>query len=317
MELSVAEGIWERNGWIDDPASFHRTPPTPTGVRSRSVRTNTYRYDRVTWADDYAPHDNTPGRARWLSYDANRIARAAVLRHRGKDRPWLIGIHGWGLGRPLMDLRALRAAHLHRDLGCNVALITLPLHGARKPPGSGPMAGFPSPDMIDSFHGFEQAVWDVRQLISWIRQYTDQPVGVFGQSLGGYTAALVASVDDRIHAALPLIPAVDLVELMSEHAGDAELDVMGPIAESARRVFAPVAPLRLEPKVPLDRRFIVAGTLDQFVRPSTQAGALWDHWDRCDLEWFHGTHVGLFWARGVQDAIDDRLRRFGLAKPRR
>lgn len=317
MELSVAEGIWQKNGWLDDPASFHRTPPAPSSVRSKPVRAGRYRYDRVTWPDGYEPHADVPGRARWETYRENRIARAAVLRHRGTDRPWLIGIHGWGMGRPLMDLRALRAMHLHRDLGCNVALLTLPLHGSRKQDDAGPMSGFPSADLVDTVHGFEQAVWDTRQLISWIRHYTDQPIGVFGQSLGGYTTALVASLDDRIHAALPLIPAVDFLDLMGEHAPPEEYDRMAPLLDGCRKVFGPVAPLSFTPKVPVERRFIVAGTLDQFVRPSTQASVLWEHWDRCDMEWFHGTHVGLFWAKGVQDQIDERLRRFGLAKPLR
>ncbi len=316
LELSAADALWQTNGWVDDPASFHRTPPDPTGVRAQPVRAGSYRYDRITWADGYEPHDGVPGRARWQTYTENRIARAAVLRHRGKERPWLIGIHGWGMGRPLMDLRALRAMHLHRDLGCNVALLTLPLHGSRKQAGAGPMAGFPSPDLIDSVHGFEQAVWDVRQLISWIRRYTEQPIGVFGQSLGGYTTALVSSLDDRIHAAIPLIPAVDLLDLMGDHAAGEEFDRMAPLLDSCRRVFRPVSPLELTPQVPVDRRFVVAGTLDRFVRPSTQAVALWQHWDRCDMEWFHGTHVGLFWAKGVQDQIDERLRRYGLGKPR-
>ena len=63
----------------------------------------------------------------------------------------------------------------------------------------------------------------------------------------------------------------------------------------------------------MERRFIVAGTLDRFARPRSQAVALWRHWDQPALHWYHGGHVSLFWARGVQAAIDGDLRRFGLA----
>ena len=81
----------------------------------------------------------------------------------------------------------------------------------------------------------------------------------------------------------------------------------------AQPLFAPVSPLRLTPKVPVERRFIVAGTLDRFARPTSQAVALWRHWDQPALHWYHGGHVSLFWARGVQSAIDDQLRAVGLA----
>ena len=32
-----------------------------------------------------------------------------------------------------------------------------------------------------------------------------------------------------------------------------------------------------------------------------------------DVHWHHGGHVSLFWARGLQGAIDDTLRRAGMA----
>jgi hypothetical protein len=111
-----------------------------------------------------------------------------------------------------------------------------------------------------------------------------------------------------------LVPAVDLPALAAdatreEPGGTAEADLL----VRATPLFAPVSPLQLSPMVPTERRFIVAGTLDRFARPSGQAVALWRHWDRPPLHWYHGGHVSVFWARGVQDAIDAHLRAVGLA----
>ena len=121
-----------------------------------------------------------------------------------------------------------------------------------------------------------------------------------GLSLGGLVAATVASIDEP-HAVLLLVPAVDLPGL----AADATRNDQGSTAESdllvrARPLFAPVSPLLLSPKVPVERRFIVAGTLDRFARPSSQAVALWRHWDQPTLHWYHGGHVSIFWAGDVQ-----------------
>lgn len=316
LELSAASALWRERGWIDNPESYHPEPPAPEGVRTSRTRSGAYEYDSVTWVDGYEPHEGEPGRARWMSYDKNHLARLAVMRHRGKDRPWIICVHGWGMGMPRLDLRAFKAKHLHQGLGCNVASLTLPLHGRRRPDGVGRMSGFPSADLLDTVHGFAQATWDVRQIVTWLRGYTEQPIGLMGISLGGYTTALVSSIDDRFAVAIPMVPVADIATVMAEHA-DAAPENFAPLVEHAREVLAPVSPLHLEPKVPLDRRLIVAGTLDQFARASTQASVLHRHWDDCELKWFHGAHVGFGWARGVQETVDEHLRRHGLAKPRR
>jgi hypothetical protein len=150
--------------------------------------------------------------------------------------------------------------------------------------------------------------------LAHLRTKTQEPVGLMGLSLGGLVSSLVASIDEP-HAALLLVPAVDLPPLMTDAAARGD---MGPAADPdalarAGRLFAPISPLRLTPKVPAERRLIVAGTLDRFARPTSQAVALWRHWGQPPLHWYHGGHVSLFWAKGVQAAIDVQLRAVGLA----
>ncbi|MGH9276361.1 MAG: hypothetical protein ACRDZU_17085 [Acidimicrobiales bacterium] len=314
IEREVAEAVvlFEQRGWIDDPSSYHVTPPPPSGVRTKRGRSGNLRFTRMSWLDGYEPRPEEPGAARFLDYRVNRVARATLLEHRSGDRPWLVCLHGFGMGRPGLDLRAFRALHLHRDLGLNLAFLTLPFHGRRNP-GPAMAPPMPSADVLDTVHGLAQAIWDVRQLAAHIGTRTHQPIGLMGLSLGGLVAASVASIDQP-HAVVLLVPAVDLPTLMTDAAASGEV---GPTVdretlERAGRLFAPVSPLRLTPNVPTGHQLIVAGTLDRFARPAGQAVALWHHWDQPALHWYHGGHVSLFWARGVQAAIDAHLRAVGL-----
>ncbi len=314
-EIDAALTVFDKQGWIDDPASYHRPPPRPEGIRSRSRRSANVRYVGLSWLSGYAPHPHEPGADRFLAYPNNPVARAVVLEHRSTNPPWLVILHGFGMGSPSLDLRAFRALHLHRELGLNVAFLTLPFHG-RRSAGSITKPVMPSADVMDTVHGLSQAVWDTRQLLAHLRARTHQPIGLLGLSLGGLVTALVASVDE-VNAAVLVVPAVDLPGLMHDAtSGDmldaADTELAAELLGRARPLYAPVSPLLLTPRVPVEHRTVIAGTLDQFARPSTQAVEIWRHWDEPALHWYHGGHASVFWADGVQDGIDAALRRAGL-----
>ena len=311
QEVTEALGLYEARGWIDQPETYHRVPPTPEEVRTRRRRSGNLSFTEISWADGYAPWPEEPGADRF-DHPKNRIARANLLVHAEGDRPWLVCLHGFGMGGAGLDLRAFRAQHLHRELGLNLAFLTLPFHGRRNPGRIGSSPPMPSPDLLDTVHGLAQAVWDARQLLAHLRDRTGQPIGLMGLSLGGLVSALVASIDEP-HAALLLVPAVDLPTLMADAARRAGGLRNGELPTRAAPLFAPVNPLCLAPRVPVERRFIVAGTIDRFARPSTQAVALWRHWGEPGLHWYHGGHVSAFWARGVQAEIDAKLGEVGLS----
>ena len=298
-EVAEALDLFEERGWDAEPERYHQDPVPLASTRMGFRRSGNLRYTALSWLDGYEPRPDEPGAARYAGYRSNRVARAALLEHRAGDRPWVVCLHGFAMGRPGFDLRAFRALHLHRDLGLNVALLTLPCHGRRNP-GPSPLPPVPGFDVLDTLHGLAQSVWDVRQLVIHLRERTDQPVALMGLSLGGLVAATTSSFVE-VDGVVLLIPAVDLAGLIPTY---------GP---GASTLLAPVSPLRLTSKVPADRKLIVAGTLDRFVRPTDQAVALWRHWDEPTLQWYHGGHVSLFWARGVQAAVDHHLRAIGVS----
>lgn len=309
-ELGEARELFAARGWLENPASYHRDPPLPDDVRAWHERAPLLGYEHTTFTSGFEPYPEEPGRERWLSHEANRMVHAWVSRAPGREhRSWLVCVHGFGMGtNSFMDLQAFRAPRHHRD-GINVALPVLPLHGPR---ASGRVRGedLMTIDMVDSMHGIAQATWDVRRLISWLRetQGADR-VGVIGYSLGALVASLVASLEEGLECVIAGIPVVDLPALFRRHsrariAGLAEeYGVLGPPADDIHRV---VSPLRMSCKVPLERRYIFAGLAD---RMSTfgQARDLWLHWERPTLAAYRGGHVGFFWSRAARKLVDEAV----------
>jgi hypothetical protein len=315
-EVIAAVEFYSQQGWLQQPEGFFAAPPPLTDVTVRAVNSLGRSYERLFFDSEYEPHAGEPGRERWLSYTANNREYALMLRHR-RPRPWLVCIHGAEMGRAALDLALLRAWHLYSDLGLNVVLPVLPMHGPRArnlPKG----VAFPSEDVLNEVHGAAQAVWDIRRLLSWIRsQQPDSMIGLNGISLGGYLTALVASLDGGLTCAILGVPAVDLVELVYRHAGLSHHDPVRRTMKLARPIGRMISPLALNPRVRMQGRFIYAGVADRLVHPRDQVTRLWEHWGRPEIVWYQGGHTGFFRSRPVQRFIDDALMQSGLVDPSR
>lgn len=313
-EVTAALDFYGQMGWLGKPEGFFGAPPTLSDVSVRPVTSFGRTYQRMFFDSEYEPRVGEPGRERWLSYTATNREYGLMLRHR-EPRPWLVCVHGAEMGRAALDLALFRAWHLHRDLGLNVVLPVLPMHGPRArdlPRG----AAFPSEDVLDNVHGVAQAVWDIRRLLSWIRsQEPDSMIGMNGISLGGYLTALVATLDDGVSCAILGVPLADLLELVGRHAGLSNYDDLRQMLTLAKPIGAMISPLALSPRVPLDGRFIYAGVADRLVHPRDEAARLWEHWGRPEICWYPGGHTGFFRSRPVQRFIDDALVKSGLVDP--
>jgi len=218
------------------------------------------------------------------------------------------------MGYPFMDFMGLQTAKLHRELGLNVAMPVLPLHGARKVTrvSGEPFLSF---DMMNTVHGLTQAVWDIRRLVSWIRAQGATSIGLYGVSLGAYVVSLLAGIDEGFDAVVAGIPVVDLPSLFHAHspvhirARSIEHHILGGVAED---VFRVVSPMSFESKVRLDRRYVFAGYGDRLAT-TEQARMLWERWDKPRISWFSGNHVGYLWSRQVASFIGESLVASGLS----
>jgi pimeloyl-ACP methyl ester carboxylesterase len=234
-------------------------------------------------------------REQYGGYVRNNVVRAQHWRHDDGPHPTLCVIHGF-MGSPYLFNGLFFSLPWFYRSGYDVLLYTLPFHGARAEKGS-PFSGYGY--FAHGFAGFaeamSQAVHDFRSLIDYLEFTGVDRVALTGMSLGGYTSALIACVDDRIQAVIPNVPVVAPDRTVDEwfpanyvvHLRELIAGTDNQLVHAATRY---PSPLNYAPLVPKDRRLIIAGLGDRLAPPE-QAELLWEHWDRCAFHWFPGNHV--------------------------
>jgi hypothetical protein len=276
-----------------DPASFFPEPPPAKLEVLSSRRIRGGHVAQIAWRSGYRTFD-PEYQADYDAFEENRTARAEWVWHDGPERPTIVCLHPWLAG----DFRLQRRIFLRRylfDVGFNVVLFVLPFHGERSPAASR-IAGqlFPGRSAQRTNEGFGQVAWDVRSLIGALQQRGIGPVGVTGMSLGGYGAALLAACEPKLAFSVPIIPVVDLADLMWHHGRNAPDALMtesqGRSFTEMQEVYAIHCPLRHRPMLSRDRRMIIAGEGDRICYRG-HVMRLWKHWDEPEIHWWPGSHV--------------------------
>jgi len=310
-EIKRAHALY-REGRPGAPSAFHATPPPLESPSVEPAWHPSMRFEWLSFESGYQAATDDPAASRWNRYDRNHVAHAWVARHSGADRPWLICLHGLGTGGPYADFAGFRAEMLHHELGLNLLMPVLPLHGPRKPP-SLPVASLLSFDLLDAFHGVSQAVWDTRRLIQWARAQGATKIGLYGLSMGSYVASLLSGLEG-IDLVIAGIPVCDIPDLFVHHAPvdqRQEAEDNGVLGVHTRELFELVSPLSVTPHTAIDNRFIFAGSDDKVSTPE-QAERLWEHWEQPGIRWFAGGHVSFYWSSEVAPFVDHRLHKSGF-----
>jgi len=307
-----------RKGWLDDPRSFHRTPPPIKNWEEEACRSfaagSMHDYVQLSFDSGYKAHPSLPHTDRWNEFAENKTAYAYLLEHEGEpDRPWIICIHGFTMGTPLVNLSSFNVKRMHEELGYNILMPVLPLHGPR---GTGGMSGSDllTPDFVNLIHVFAQALFDVRRMIGWLRNRGAEQVGVWGVSLGGYTAALVAAFESDLDCVIAGIPPSDFANVALDNQPwimqgfDIEFATDW---QAVRQMTHMVSPLTFDPVVPKERRYIYAGIADRVVKPD-QSRALWRRWERPEILWYSGGHVASQFKSEVLDFVEASLAASGM-----
>jgi len=318
-EVEEALGLYEARGWLADPASFHAEPPPIGAYEEDEAFVRGVPYRCLRFESGYRPWPGEPGGARWLGYRPNRTAHVRLFQHYGAPRPWVVCVPGYRMGSPTIDWVGFGVSWLYRTLGLNVAIPVLPFHGERavgRRGGDGYLAG----DVLDTVHAQAQAVWDIRRLVRWLRATGAPAIGLYGVSLGGYTAALLAALEDELACVVCGIPTVDFIDLMRANTSDVWLTLttwLGFDWEKIERLHRVIAPLAMRPRVDPSRCFVFAGTSDTLAPPG-HALDLWRHWGEGNLSWYQGGHVSFFLEPAVRSTLSAALAASGLlAHPRR
>lgn len=296
--LAIAWTEALRRDWVTKPHTFHLAPP-PGEPAAAHVKKALGGYESVRFASGFEMPEGLAGFDAWREWPNRDLARMRVLRH-GEPRPWVIAIHGIGMGRSQLDFRTLPVRRLHHELGYNVVLPVLPAHADRAP---GPIGTeFMTKNLMQTIACTAQSVWEVRRMIGWIRE-TDpgQPIAVTGISLGGLITALVGSVEPGLSRAVAAFPVVDVQWVIRRHAPPTvahwarNFGLQGSVADEVSRVINPLA---MAAATPPERLRLIAGSADRFTGTGG-ARRLGRHWG-IETQWVDSGHLtGIMRAGGL------------------
>jgi dienelactone hydrolase len=286
--LHMYEEMAERYETVD-PDEFY-APPVPIQMAHERVVATIPggRVIDVAWDSGYEPH-LPAARLPFLHWRANATAHARLFRHDRSGAPAVIWLHGYRGGPFAVEQRVSRARELFAD-GLDVALVTLPFHGARAPGRMSRAPIFPSQGNIGRTNeGFGQMAWDVRGLMAWLRVRGARAVGLMGMSLGGYCTALLATVEASVDFAIGFVPLADITDAIVAHDALRGIAIDEEIQEASRRALAIHRPLERRPVVAGERMLFVGGRCDRITgRP--HAESLARHFG-AGLSWFRGGHL--------------------------
>ena len=282
-----------------DPEVSFPAPTAPPRVATRGAnplaesiahgRVDNIRFDSSFTAVNPALRELCAG------FTRNNVVWAQHWRHDDGPHPTLCVIHGF-MGSPYLANGLFLSLPWFYRCGYDVVLYTLPFHGRRAERFS-PFSGYGF--FANGYGGFAeamaQAVHDFRSLLDYLEFTGVDRIALTGISLGGFTSALLACVDDRIQAVVPNVPVVTPDRTVDEwfpanKLVAAQRRVAGTdpaLLEASARY---TSPLHYRPLVPKDRRLIITGLGDRLAPPQ-QAEMLWEHWERCAFHWFPGNHL--------------------------
>ena len=114
---------------------------------------------------------------------------------------------------------------------------------------------------------------DLRSVMRFLRERGHPALGLLGMSLGGYTAALAATLEPEIDFLVPIIPLASLADFALEQRS------LSPAPEIAARehaliesIHAPVSPLRSRSLLAPERALVIGARADRITgdRKSTR-----------------------------------------------
>ncbi|MFO1267982.1 MAG: alpha/beta hydrolase family protein [Rubrivivax sp.] len=246
--------------------------------------------------------------------ERSAVAHAEHWCHGDRPRPTLIVAHGFAFDAPWLNAHALGLRALYRA-GYDILLSTFPHHGPRAElnlPFNG--YGVFGSELLHFNEVTLLAIHDLRVFIDHLKSRGVERIGITGISLGGYTAALLASVDERLAYCMPVVPAVTpidaflewqptgimLAALMRRHGiGVAEM----------RALVAIHNPLTYASPMAGERVLIIAGAGDRVTGPN-HVQLLQRHWPGSTLHWFPGNHLLHFGRRNYLRLMREHIDRW-------
>ena len=293
-------GFYRNKASATDPAKFFRKPDS-SKVKIQSSSAGLFRFKPDDGKCELLSFDspfktvNPALRGSYPKQQRNMRAVAQYWHHDSGPRPTICVIHGF-MADPYWLNRLFLALPWFYAQGYDILLYTLPHHGRRRSrlspfSGHGLFAG----GLSHLNESMAHAVHDFRIFMDYLEGRGVSRIGVTGISLGGYTSALLAAVEDRLHFSIPNVPVASLPDLVLEWypmnlAIKSLLKLSKTSVREVRHMLAVHSPLTYQPLIPKERLMVIAGAGDRLAPPK-HARLLWDHWDRPRIHWFPGNHL--------------------------
>ena len=229
--------------------------------------------------------------------------------------PAVILLHHWAVRKPTIERQFAAAL---AENGIVTAMLVLPYHLQRTPPGfkSGmAMIGSDVPRMVRSI---QQTVLEIRALVQWLKERPEvdpKRIGLAGISLGAMVGTLALGQTDQFDAAALILGGADVADILRESPVTLRirpaLRRQGYTQESLTRDLAPVEPLGY--LTPAQGRVVlmVNATQDPVI-PRRDTLALWEALGRPPIVWVESGHY-IPWGRPQVNRLvtDFFLYRFG------
>lgn len=280
---------------LADPDRLLAPPPNPVTLTARAHRRlRGGQASHFTFPSPYRPLHPVYA-DEFKRYDRLDTVHVHAWEHATPARAAIVLVHGWAVGARRLHELEFSISQLYARLGLDVYFYVHPFHGERTP-SSARFGGqlHPSTDLVRTNEAFIQTCQELRTLLTILGERRGNPTGMMGSSLGGYTSALLASIDPRLAFVVPIMAPASLAALMWDH-GDhdpmrAAVEAAGMTRERFHHAWALHSPLTYQPKVPWERRLIVGAGGDALVTPR-HVDILWDHWQRPRRFTFFGGHI--------------------------
>lgn len=307
--------LYDRERFLREPDAFFAPPPPPMGItQSLVAKERGGETLDMTWSSGYRPFCRDIAEE-YLCHELNCTAAARLFLHERRRRHAVILIHGYLGGAHVLEQRVWPVRWLFES-GLDVALAVLPFHGVRGARRFFARPTFPNSDPRLTVEGFRQAIHDLRSLIRWFREDGAESVGVMGMSLGGYTAALLSTVERDLSFVVPFIPLASIADFAKERG-----KLTGTPEEQAEQhrlldaVHRVVSPLARPTHVPARGRLVIAAAADR-ITPVSHAQRLAQHLS-APLDLFEGGHLLQLGRRRGFRAVGRMLNHLGLLPRRR
>ena len=165
-ELDDAVALLRRRRVARRPGRRH---PAPTATPDGRARPPSGDVEVLRFDSGWEPVDGEPGGDRWRSFTANAEVPVAAAAPPGRAPTVARRRPRAGHGTAVATSACSASGGSTSELGVNVALPVLPLHGPRAA-GVRPDQQFVSNVyLVNNVLGLTQAVWDLRRLLLWLR----------------------------------------------------------------------------------------------------------------------------------------------------